>query len=246
MKNTAPLKSTRRPGFTLVELLVVIAIVAVLALVAFTFARKGLQKAAASRAMSNLRQSGAILLSNAQENNGRLQYAIDADESESPYLPYNIVRKALDIEIVPEQTAKSLCEIMHWNAAKLKPTVYQKNCFGVNFTQIPADKDDPGVQWKEETISGAGNGIAVRTLYLSTVKRLGRYPILLDSSDSKGNEIFAIREESGNFPGMRNSGKANGFFLDGSSRELGHPELKDAGFNYAYDNSKKPPSLEEL
>ncbi len=57
-------------GFTLVELLVVITMVAVLALIVFTMARKGLEKAHTASCMSNLRQIGLALTAYQSENQG--------------------------------------------------------------------------------------------------------------------------------------------------------------------------------
>lgn len=242
MKASHPLPVRREHGFTLVELLVVIAIVAVLALTAFMFARKGLEKATSSRALSRLRQSGAILLADAQEKNGRMQYAISDAQVDSPLLPYNIVRNTLGIDVSTTQTPVGLCEIMHWDPVKLKPGAYQRNCFGVNFTNIPDEPEGQGVQWTD----GTSGDVEVRTLISATVNRPEFYPLLLDSSTVKGEEIFSIREDEGGYVGLRNSGKAHGYFLDGSARELGVSELKSAGFAKAYDNSSTPPKMRTL
>lgn len=246
MKATHPLPVRREHGFTLVELLVVIAIVAVLALTAFMFARKGLDKATSSRALSRLRHSGTILLADAHEKNGRMQYAVSDAQADSPLLPYNIVRNTLGIEVSTAQSSVGLCEIMHWDPVKLKPGAYQRNCFGVNFTNIPYEPEGRGVQWTDGTITDAGGDVEVRTLISATVNRPEFYPILLDSSTDKGEEIFSIREDEGGYVGLRNSGKAHGYFLDGSARQLGVTELKSAGFAKAYDNSSTPPKMRTL
>lgn len=223
-----------------------IAIVVVLASVVFMFARQGLAKAAASKSLARLRQSGSILLADAQEKNGKMQYAVDAEPVDSEFLPYNIVRKSLGIEISSQQTALGLCDIMHWDAAKLKPAIYPRNCFGVNFTDIPDVPAGFGVTWTDETVGTASGDVAVRTLISTTVNRPGFYPILLDSSNAQGEEIFRIREADGGYVGLRNSGKAHGFFLDGSARALDKGELKAAGFTRACDNSTTPPKMLRL
>lgn len=244
-KHTCPYRDR---GFTLVELLVVIVILAVLFSVVFMFARKGIAKASASKSLSRLRESGAILLADVQEKNGKLQFAADAGQADSPYLPYNIVRANLGLEI-PEsgpQTAAQMCEIMHWDPAKLKPAVYPQNCYGVNFTNIPNDPEGFGVTWADETLVTDKGEVQVRNLVLAGITRPEFYPFLMDSSDAQGNEVFRIRESEAGYVGLRNNGKAHAYFLDGSARELGPVELKAAGFTRACDNSITPPTLRSL
>lgn len=236
----------RKPGFTLVELLVVIAIVAVLVATSFMFARKAMDKAASSRSLSRMRQSGMILLSDAQDKNGRMQYAADALQADSPLLPYNIVRNALGMEVSAGQSPTGLCDIMHWDPVKLKPTNYHMNCYGVNFTTIAGVGDRRGVEWLDETIITDDSELAVRTLIAATVDRPETYPILLDSSNARGEEVFSVIESEGRYVALRNSGKAHGYFLDGSAREMGVIELKKAGFSKAYDNSTTPPKSRTL
>ena len=63
-------KSTHfRPGFTLVELLIVIAIIAVLSLLVFLGARRGLMAANQSRTISQMREIGVAVAAWASENN---------------------------------------------------------------------------------------------------------------------------------------------------------------------------------
>ena len=246
MKVPYSFQHRRQRGFTLVELLVVIAIVAVLALTAFMFARRGLEKATASKALSRLRQSGTILLADAQDKNGKLQYAVSAQQPESPWLPYNIVRNALDLKVAADQRASELCEIMHWDPTKLKPTTYQMNCYGVNFTTINSEFEDQRVEWTDESITTDTSMEDVRTLIIARIGRPESYPFLMDSSNARGEETFAIRQDLGNYVGLRNSGKAHGYFLDGSVRQLGPVELKQAGFTRVYDNSTTPPKSRTL
>lgn len=237
----------RRPGFTLVELLVVIAIVMVLATLAFIFAKQGLAKATASKAMERMRQSGSILLANAQEKNGKFEFATDAEPANSEFLPYNIVRKELGIDFSDgENKENQLCDIMHWDHKKLKPTNFVRNCFGVNFTEIKGGAEGTEVIWKDDKVTTDAGDIQVRSLMQSTVGRPERYPILLESSDAKGNEIFSIREGEAGRVGMRDLGKSLGFFMDGSARPLDKKDLKNCGFSNAYDNTKTPPKSVKL
>ncbi len=87
------------------------------------------------------------------------------------------------------------------------------------------------------------NSYTGSTLIPASVLRPDAYPFLIDSSTSAGDEIFRILESNGDCVGLRNSGKANALFLDGSARSLGRPELKKAGFTKAYDNRTRPPRL---
>lgn len=252
------------------ELLVVIVLVVVLSALVFMFTRTGLTKASSSNAMSRLRESGILLLADAQEKNGVFQFALDDTPRDSPYLPYNIIRNALGIELPGTglQNESQLCRIMHWDVEKLKPGVYHRNCFGVNFT------DKPGVNWNDEIITVDDDHYEVHTLIIATVSRSDSYPFLLDSSDSSGNEVFRIHEgadgqssspassirpharfpRNPRFPtrvapgyvGLRNSGKAHDFFMDGSVHGLAPVDLKAEGFTQVYDNSTRPPVLRSL
>ncbi|QTN34292.1 DUF1559 domain-containing protein [Akkermansiaceae bacterium] len=60
----------RNPGFTLVELLIVISIVLILALIAFMFTRRAMDRAHTVSCSNNLRQIGVGLTGYQQENNG--------------------------------------------------------------------------------------------------------------------------------------------------------------------------------
>ncbi len=238
----SPSIQRRRRGFTLVELLVVIAIIMVLATVAFLFARQGLAKATATKALERLRQSGTILLADAQEKNGRFEFAVASDPPDSPYLPYNIVRKNLGIDFSnPLQSEAQLCDIMHWDNKKLKPTIFVRNCFGVNFTNIAGGPEGTDITWKDENVTSDTGEIAVRSLMQSNIGRPERYPLLMESSDQKGNEIFYIREREGNRVGLRDNGKSLGFFMDGSARPLDRKNLKELGFGNVFDNTTTPP-----
>lgn len=232
----------RRPGFTLVELLVVIAIVLVLATIAFLFARQGIGKATAAKSLERLRQSGAVLIGNAQEKGGRFEFAVSDEPPNSDYLPYNIVRKSLEIDYSSDtQKENQICEIMHWDVKKLKPAKYVRNCYGVNFTDISGGVEGTDVKWKDDNIDSDSGAIPVRTLMQSSLGRPERYPLLMESSDAKGDEIFYIREAEGTRAGMRYAGKSQAFFMDGSARPLDKKALKDCGFTNAYDNNTRPP-----
>lgn len=214
-------------AFTLVEVLVVIVIIAVLTSFAIMGVKKSMAKAASIKSISNIRQSGTILLGNAAENNGRLRVFRDGVNSWD-FRHYYIVGNQSGY-------TAGMCEIMHWNAAKLPGGHW--NCRGINFTHIPAF----GVQWNGAPSGDGGN---VWSLSIGTVTRPEAFPFLLDSSEASGAEIFRLGVGfPDNLPGLRNSGKAHGYFLDGSARELGPAELKKAGFTRAYDNSVKPPKV---
>ena len=224
-------------GFTLTELLVTIVIVAVLATIAFLFARKGLESAANSRSLSHMRQSGALLLVDAQEKNGRFQYFAGGGSAGWDIRHYNIVRKALGLRTNGgEGNRGDLCEIMHWNPAKLPPNNYHWNCFAVNFTNVP----DFGAVWQQETIPTPVSHNA-RTLVLSAVISPNRYPLLATASTAAGDEIFRVMESNGDFVALRANGRAQVFMMDGSAREMDRNELKAARFTRGYDTSTRPP-----
>jgi len=235
-----------RQGFTLVELLVVIVIVASLAALIAMVAQAALAKAASAKALANLRQSGTVFLAIATEKNGKLQFSDDASGSDLSLLPYNIVRQHLGLRwgATGETGQPQICEIMHWNFEKVKPTKYEQNCFGVNFTNVP-DSSESGflAKWNEEevTTTESVTPFTVKTLALAGVSRLGAYPILLDSSNAAGDEYFQILDSGTGAVGLRNSGKANAYFLDGSARPLDKTDLKKAGFTKAFDNKSSPP-----
>lgn len=233
---TRKLKSTiHRQGFTLVELLVVIVIVASLAALITMVAQAALAKAASSKALSNLRQSGTIFLASATEKNGKMQFTDDAGGSDLSLLPYNVVRQELGLRwgSSGETGQPQICEIMHWNFEKVKPKKYEENCFGVNFTNLPDSENLD--EWTVDEVT------KVKTLVLARISRPGAYPFLLDSSNSTGDEYFQILDSGSGAVGLRNSGKANAYFLDGSARSLDRADLKKAGFTKAYDNKTTPP-----
>lgn len=242
MKLSSYILPRRTRGFTLVELLVVIAISGVLAVLAFYFARSGLNKAAASKSLSNIRQSGTVLLAHSQDMNGKLQYYGGGGSAGFDVRAYNIVRTALGLHISGGTGNKGdLCDIMHWSPTKLKPVNYHWNCFAVNFTNVP----DFNVTWMNENLTSPV-AYSVRTLIPSAVTRPEAYPLLITSSTATGDEIFRILESNGDLVGLRSSGKAIACFLDGSARQLDPTDLKSAGFTRAYDNSKTPPRLRTL
>ncbi len=235
MKVLKPKSTIHRQGFTLVELLVVIAIIATLAALITMVAQAALAKAASAKALSNLRQSGTVFLASATEKNGKMQFTDDASGSDLSLLPYNVVRQQLGLRWgeTGETGPPQICEIMHWNFKKIKPKKYEQNCFGVNFTNVPDSENLD--EWTEDVVT------KVKTLALARISRPGAYPLLLDSSNAVGDEYFQILDSGDGAVGLRNSGRANAYFLDGSARPLDKADLKKAGFTKAFDNSTTPP-----
>lgn len=226
----------RPAGFTLVELLVVIGIVVLLAGLALTMVNRSMARARSANAMSNLRQCGMILLSDASEKGDRLNFFSGGASGGFDLRPYNMVRAFLG---KPQGEWNNLLQnridVMHWDPKRVPPKNFHWNCYAVNFTQML----DWGVEWKIE--NGRADGSNGRVLQLSKVIRPESYPILMDGSTSDGSEIFRVGIVANEMPGLRNQGKAHAFMLDGSGSSLDRKGLRDAGFNRAYDNSTDPP-----
>ncbi|MEO5713762.1 MAG: type II secretion system protein [Luteolibacter sp.] len=227
-------------GFTLVELLVVITIIIALAAVVMTVTRKVKEKAQASKHLSDLRQSGAMLLGVASEKNGRCSY-FAGGAGNYEFCAYFILSNALDLKAA-KPYSEPLVELMHWDFEKLPPALPHWNCRAVNF-QTVIYPDGTQTKWTQESIKDSqdrsGN---VMSISLASVARPESYPLLIDSSTSAGSEIFRINEGNGDCVGLRESGgKAGAFMFDGSARLMDKKDLKNAGFKKAYDNSTKPP-----
>jgi prepilin-type N-terminal cleavage/methylation domain-containing protein len=236
---TGPIR--RRPGFTLVELLVVIAILAVLAAITFAVSTKLRARAEATKAFNHIRQSGMILLSDAQDKNNRLEFFSGGGSGGFEIRAYNIVRAYMGIERGRwNNQPANLIEMMHWNHKRVAPNNFHWNCFAVNFTNV----SDFDVRWRID--NGRDDGSNARMLPVSTVGRLSAYPLLLDSSMADGSEIFRVGIVQTELPALRNAGKCHAFFLDGSARSLDEAGLKAAGFRTAYDTSETPPRLINL
>lgn len=238
MKFKPATRYTRQPAFTLVELLVVIAIVAVLAVIGFYVSRSTTNKATAVKSLSNLRQSGSVLLADAQEKNNRLNLFSGGSTGGFDERAYNIVRSNLGM---PQEKwnnqIQNRVDVMHWNPKKIPPANFHWECFAVNFTNAPKF----GVSWMAK--DGRPDGSNGRTLYLISVQRPESYPILLESSTAAGKEIFRVGISASELPGLRSSGRSQAFFLDGSARGMLPADLKKAGFTRTYDNSTTPPKL---
>lgn len=229
-------KPIKRNGFTLIELLVVVMIVIVLAGITFAVTGNIKQRAAAVKRMSDIRQSGIILLSKASEMNNRCQY-FAGGSGNFELRPYYIVKSGVGLDIFDSIET----EIMSWDGKKLPPKLPAWNCRAVNFHNVP--KLD--AHWKNGTVKDSqGRNANVLTLFIGGVSRPSAYPLLIDSSKSNGEETFRINEGNGDYVGLREAGmKANAFMLDGSVSSMGVAELKAAGFTKAYDNSTTPPRL---
>lgn len=228
-------------GFTLIELLIVITILAVLAVALFAVPGKIREKARASKRLAEIRQSGSMLLTLAAENNGRCAY-FSGGTGNFEYRPYLMIRREVHI------LENSLLDIMHWDADKLPPNAGNQhwNCRAVNFQNVTYP-DGTSTRWIQQNIKdGADRAGNLKTLSLASIARPWSYPLLIDSSNSGGMEIFRINEANGDFVGLRESGKAGAFLFDGSARLMDKADLKKAGFTKVYDNSTKPPKVISL
>jgi prepilin-type N-terminal cleavage/methylation domain-containing protein/prepilin-type processing-associated H-X9-DG protein len=241
MKSKSIESSPRSAGFTLVELLVVMLIVVVLAVISTGFIRSGIARAESAKAMSNLRQCGVILLTKALEKNNRLSLFSGGASGGFDQRAYNIVRDYLgNSQGTWNNQLQNRSDIMHWNPKKTPPSNFHWDCYAVNFTDV----ERLGVRWQID--NGRQDGSNGRVLSIPSVQRPEDYPILLDSSTASGREIFRVGIVGTELPGLRNQGKANAFFLDGSAKSLDKEGLKKAGFSTAYDNSVSPPRLINL
>jgi len=227
-------KIIRRNGFTLTELLVAITIIIVLAGVVFAVTSSIKQRAGAAKRLSDIRQAGSILISNAGETNGRCQY-FSGGSGSFEFRPYNIVKAGLGLDIYGSIET----DIMSWDRKNLPPTLPAWNCRAVNFKNVP----DFNAVWTTSSIKDSqGRNANVASLNIGSVTRPGAYPLLIDSSTSSGAETFRINEGNGDCVGLREAEmKANAFMLDGSVRSMNQSDLKAAGFTKAYDNSTTPP-----
>lgn len=237
-KNRLP--SLRR-GFTLMELLIVITIVAVLAAAVFAVTGKVREKAKATTRLSDIRESGSLLMGIASENNGRCAY-FNGGSGNFEHRPYLMIRAEMrqgDDPIVPS---------MHWDLAKLPPNPGNEHwtCRAVNFQDVTYP-DGTTTKWVMQKVAdGAGRQGNLKTLSLASVARPWSYPLLIDSSNASGREIFRINEGAGELVSLREAGKAGAFLFDGSVRLMDKADLKKAGFTKAYDNSTTPPEAISL
>ena len=230
-----------RAGFTLVELLVVVAIIAILAAITFTVSSRLRTRAESANAFNNIRQSGMILLGDAQEKNNRLEFFSGGGSGGFNIRAYNIVRAYNNIGPTRwNNQPANLMEIMHWNHKRVAPNNFHWNCFAVNFTNV----EDFGVSWRVE--NGRPDGSNARVLAVPSILRPSAYPLLVDSSTANGEEIFRVGIVATELPALRNDGKCHAFFIDGSARPLDRAGLKAAGFRTAYDTSESPPKLINL
>lgn len=227
-----------RRGITLVELLVVIAIIAALAGIVIGITLRVQQSAQAATRLSNMRQAGALLLGIASDRNGRCSY-FSGGAGNFEYRHYLMVRDELG------RKDNIIVEIMHWDSKKRAPSKGNEhwNCRAINFKNMTYP-DGTSTRWINESVKdSADRGGTVKSLSIAAVAKPGSYPLLIDCSRAGGGEIFRIDEGGGDCVGLREAGgtKASAFFFDGSARFMGKVELKEAGFNSAFDNSKNPP-----
>lgn len=237
-----------RSGFTLVEVLVTVTIIAALAAIILSVTRKLQQSAAASNRLSAIHQAGSLLLGLASENNGRCSYFAGGN-SAWDYRHYLILRNEMGAIKETGASGKNTdyVAIMHWDATRLPPGANPHwNCRAINFQSVTYP-DGSTTKWTQESVKNRdGTSANVKSLSLASVSRPGDYPLLIDSSSANGKEIFRVSESTGDFVGLRESGKASAFLFDGSARLMSKVELKKAGFTKAYDNSATPPKALNL
>ena len=232
------MRNPNRRGFTLVEILVSITIIIVLAGIIVTITGMIRERAKAAGRLSNIRQSGIVLLGMAAEANGKCSYFAGGSGG-FDLRHYILIRDALGIR----GSGNLICEIMHWDPVLLVPQSSHWTCTAVNFNNV----EEFEAVWKQESVlDPQGRKSNVKSIAVAAVKRPASYPLLVDSSAANGNEIFRINESGGDYVGLRNSGKANAFMFDGSARTMDKADLKKSGFTKAWDNSTTPPTKIDL
>ena len=231
-------------GFTLVEMLIVVVIIAILAVVvsAISFRIKGSAESVVR--LSNIRQSGIVLMSIAADNNGRHAYFAGGNGN-FQRRPYLMVRDHLGNYRSNDGTV----EIMHWDIKKRPPGNNKHwNCRAVNFMNVTYP-DGTSTTWGTTNVKDpSGRDAVLNTLSSAAVARPNSYPLLIDSSRANGAEIFRIREGGGDYVGLREADgtKANAFMFDGSARQMDRSDLREAGFTKAVDTSVSPPEVIDL
>ena len=230
---------TRR-AFTLVELLVVVAIIIVLAALVFSISGRMMSAAETTECMNRLRQTGAIMIGSATDNNNRIRI-FKGGSGSFDYRPYFILRDEMNLpDTSYEAHYGTLSKIMFCPAAP-EPKTPHWNCFGLNFT----NSEIAGVTWKTEQVRDSqGRTANVSSLSLGSVSSPSEYLLVGDSCRADGQQIFRI--SGSDLIGLRHRDKANALFLDGSVRTLSRTDLGQIGFKDAYDTSTDPPTKVSL
>ncbi len=233
----------RRPlsGFTLPEILVVITIILVLAASLLMTMRNLKASAQSAKCLSRLRQSGTLLLASASDNGGRLR-VFSGGNGNFDFRTYTIIGEALGMsQTATDVRHAAIGEMMQCPSAPGPPYNPHWRCYGVNFTESTL----AGASWSAESIKDiAGERGNVSTLHLSKVAAPGLYVLLADSCQADGQQSFRITGDQR--IGLRHSGKANAFMLDGSARSLTNRDLGKLGFTDAFDTRTNPPKVVRL
>lgn len=214
---------TRAGGFTLVELLVVIAIVMVLAVIAFTASKSVSRAAKASKAISNLRQTGILVATYSSENHSRIPCSIDwgAFAGNPPGLWYfhRILAESAGYEYgQPPQTAtRPLPAFFYDPCIETKtPPQHPMGSFGVNVAILP-DADTCAMRY--------GSKIGVPVTSITDPARKVICCSVIEPNWSSGwafdGKVFAqagFDPTSG--PQPRNGGGCASLFADGHVEKL--------------------------
>ncbi len=229
-------------GFTLVEILVVVMIIAVLAVIVSAISMRIRGSAESAVRLSNMRQCGIVLTTIASDNNGRHSYFAGGNGN-FRFRPYIMVRDHLG------NHNQGVVEMMHWDVKKQPPTGNPHwNCRAVNFMDVTYP-DGTSTRWGDtNVVDPAGRSATLKSLTIAAIARPNSHPLLIDSSQPNGAEIFRIDEGRGNLVGLREAEgtKASAFMFDGSARQMDRSDLREAGFTRAVDTSASPPEATDL
>ena len=215
---------TLKKGFTLIELLVVIAIIGILAALLFPVVSKAMDSAKDTECISRMRQVGFAYVNEANDNDGEIGL-FEGGTGAFEFRPYFRALTLLDIEGAKGSSA----EIMSCPMAP-DPAAIHWNTFGVNFLDI----DELNYVWKSGTVTdGSGSSATVSVLNTHKVGKPSQAPLIVDSSQTDGQQIFRITPGDDRL-GLRHDGRGNGFFLDSSVQKIDEAFAEEIGFPNAW------------